>query len=281
MYNAWQTERAEIGYGYYENYGGERTMYDFGACTVAQILQGYDEYIEYGNRYGVYYDDGLNPCIQDKYYASYVSDELASNPPNWDFVVLADQTKRTAIEDARQDTIEALVEGYVPFLNATGAVPVILGTHAFSSSRTNMTGLGDIPAFTASIRQGIEEYASSLSSELPRSQKAIIAPVDIAYLAVWEEDYDMWQALFIGDLMHSSAAGTYLIACVLYTTLFSHLPDTDVSIPDNMDSLFYSSRKLMGQSNSYPTTEEALYLRNVAKRVVLKGHVPSSYQSWN
>jgi hypothetical protein len=282
MYKIWQTGEAEIGggYRYYENYGGDRIMYDFGLCTVAQILQGYDEYIEYGNPYGMYYNDGLNPCIKDKNYASYVGDQLAVDPPNWDFVVLADQTKRIAVEAARQDTIDALLSDYVPFLEGTGATPVIVGTHAFLSTKTNMTGLGDdIPAFTVLIQKGVKAYAKALSDVLPRSQKATIAPVHIAYLTVWEEDYEFWQTLFVGDTMHSSARGTYLATCVLYATMLGHLPDKDISMPEDMSSLFSSSRKLIGQATSFPTFDEAVYLRNVCKRVALKGYVPSSYET--
>jgi hypothetical protein len=34
MYKAWRTEQADIGGKYYENYGGYKSMYDYGACTV-------------------------------------------------------------------------------------------------------------------------------------------------------------------------------------------------------------------------------------------------------
>jgi hypothetical protein len=34
MYKAWRTEEADIGGKYYENYGGYKSMYDYGACTV-------------------------------------------------------------------------------------------------------------------------------------------------------------------------------------------------------------------------------------------------------
>ena len=87
-----------------------------------------------------------------------------------------------------------------------------------------------------------------------------------------------WKKLFLADMMHSSLHGTYLFACVLYATMFEHLLDKDASIPKSMSYLFHNSRKLAGQS-SFPTTEEAVYLRNVARRVVLKGRVPSSFEN--
>jgi hypothetical protein len=244
-----------------------------------EILQGSDGYIGYGNPYGIYSNDGLNPCIGNEYYATYVSDRFTANPPSWDYVILADQTKRVAVEEARKDTLYALASIYAPLLNASGAIPVIVNNHAFWSTTTNMTGLDDIPTFTALIHQGVDEYAKTLSSLLPRSQKPIVAPVSLAYLTVWEENHDLWEALFVADMMHSSVYGTYLISCVIYMTLFGHrLPDTEAALPENVPGLFYHSRKLVEAKNfKFPSTEEASYLRNVARRVTLKGHIPASF----
>ena len=280
MYQVWQTEEADIGEGYYENYGGYRTMYDFGACSVAQLLQGYDEYMDGGNAYGVYYDDGLNPCLQDNIYENYVANKLVNESFKWDFVVFADQTKRMAMELARNDTVTVLVDNYAPFLLDSGATPVIVGPHAFMSSKTNMTGLGNIPAFTALIHQGVDAYVEALANELPQSQAPVVCPLHLGFLLVWEEDYDFWQTLFVRDLMHSSLRGTYLFANILYTTLFGHLPDTDVSIPEYMDLLFVDVRKMTGQYNSEFSREDAAYLRNIARRVVLNGEVPTSLDTY-
>jgi hypothetical protein len=244
-----------------------------------EILQGSDEYIGYGNPYGKYSNDGLNPCMGNEYYATYESDRFSADPPSWDYVILADQTKRVAVEGARQDTLSALSSVYAPLLNASGAIPVIVNTHAFWSSTTNMTGLDDIPTFTALINQGVDEYAETLSSLLPRSQRPIVAQVGLAFLTVWEEEYDLWEALFVADMMHSSVYGTYLVSCVLYMTVFGHrLPDSEAAHPENVPGLFYRSRKLVEtKSVTYPSADEASYLRNVARRVALKGHIPSSF----
>jgi hypothetical protein len=129
------------------------------------------------------------------------------------------------------------------------------------------------------IHDGVREYASALASELPAEQQPIIVPVGQAYLLIWEESYATWQKLFLSDNMHSSLSGSYLFACVLYTKLFGHLPKRSISLPKHMEYLFAFSRRTIGQDAVYPSQSEAEYLRNIAKRIVLDGVVPKSYNS--
>lgn len=265
MYSLWATEEAEIWTDYNEQ------LYDFGYCTVAQLLQGYDEYLDEDSNN--YYDDGQNPCLQDADYLSFINSELQAAPVTLDYVVLADQTKRLAIESARNKSIAVLVNGYAQLLQASGAVPVLIDTHAFWSDNSNMTGLSDIPTFTKLITAGVEAYQSALSKALPRAQRPIICRIGLAYLVVWEEDYELWQKLFLDDQIHSSIYGSYLFGTVLYSTLFGHLPDS--LLTSHIPSLFADARKLVGSSN-IPNGTEAEFLRNVARRVVLGNHRPRS-----
>jgi hypothetical protein len=226
----------------------------------------------YGNKYGKYYSDGLNPCIMDKTYAGFLESELQRDPVQWDYVVLVEQTKRMAVAEALNDTVSVLVNRYGPLLKTSGAIPVIVDTHAFWSSRSNMTGLTDIPTFTYLIEQGVADFTNALASALPNRQAPLVAPIGLAYLTVWEEDFDLWEKLFVADGIHSSMSGSYMFACVLYATLFGHLP----AEPENgVPSLFMDARKIVGQA-SYPSTDEADYLRAVAGRVVLNGYVPQA-----
>lgn len=277
MYSLWQTDEAILEYmtTATDDDASESivaTTYDYGLCTVAQVLQGYDEYITYGNKYGKYYSDGLNPCIVDKYYNGFLEAELERDPVSWDYVVLVEQTKRMAVAEALNDTVSVLTNRYGPLLKASGAVPVIVDTHAFWSSKSNMTGLTDIPTFTFLIEQGVALFTNALASVLPSNQAPLVAPIGLAYLTVWEEDFDLWEKLFLDDEIHSSMSGSYLFACVLYATLFGHLPEEP---PENMAALFMDARKTVGQP-SYPSADDAEYLRAVAGRVALKGYVPQS-----
>jgi hypothetical protein len=253
-------------------------VYDYGACSVHQLLSGYDFYLEFDNENRAYYNDGNNPCIVDEEYYYYITDKYEASPPQWDYVVLADQSKRMASTSARNDTVDALVSVYAPLLNESGATPVLVDTHAFWSTQTNMTGLYDVPTFTRMIYDGVEEYVTALKDALPKQQAPVVVPIGLAYLTVWEEDYDTWTTLFLSDEMHASLYGSYLFAVCLYAKLFGHLPKEEVSVPDHIEYLFVYSRKVIGQSFAYPTADEAAYLRNIAKRVVLDGHVPKSFK---
>ena len=277
MYPKWMTDEAMIEVAYNSNYGGYPDFYDYGLCTVRQLLLGYDSYLAESNGNGYYYDDGHNPCFQVPYYMDFIGGVLENATMDWDYVVLVDQTKRMAFEEARQVSVYSLTNFYGPLLKKTKAVPVIVDTHAFWSDSTNMTGLDDIPSFQALINDGVSDYVSALSSVLPSKQKPRVAPVGLAYLVVWEEDYDLWTLLFMDDTVHSSLMGSYLFGCVLYATIFGHLPPEDVALPENVMYLFSESRKLIGDGDQdYPDYDETAYLREVAGRVVLDGYRPKS-----
>jgi hypothetical protein len=196
---------------------------------------------------------------------------LNKTATKWNYVVLVDQTKRMAVQSARADTVDALKNYYAPLLKKSGAIPVIVDTHSFWSQNTNMSGLEDVATFQKLIYDGVDEYVSALSSYLPRKQSPIVAPIGMAYLTIFEERPQMWVQLFLDDAVHSSLHGSYLFSIVLYATMFRHLPSEEASIPEHIDSLFANSRRLVyGQ-------KESLYYRNVARRVVLSGHVPKSF----
>lgn len=273
MYSLWQTDEAVLEYLTTDDGGGESVAatYDYGLCSVTQILQGSDEYIGYGNKYGKYYSDGLNPCIMDSAYAGFVEAELVRDPVAWDYVILVEQTKRMAVAEARNDTVYYLTNHYGPLIKASGAIPVIVDTHSFWSSNSNMTGLTDIPTFTSLIAEGVADFTAALASALPKKQAPLVAPIGLAYLTVWEEDFELWEKLFLDDGIHSSMYGSYMFACVLYASLFGQLPEA----VENMPALFMDARKIVGQA-TYPSADEAEYMRNVAGRVTLTGFVPQS-----
>lgn len=274
MYGRWSTDEAMIysDEDYNEDYGGYSAIYDFGSCSVGQLVRGTDSQLAYGNSNGQFYDDGRNPCLQDPYYLSFLQDTAPSSL-KWDFVVLADQSKRMAISDARADSVEALTDTYAPLLKKAKAIPIIVDTHAFWSDNSNMTGLTDVPTFTSLLYEGVQDYVDALKSALPSRLSPRVAPIGLAYLTIYEEDNELWERLFLDDSIHSSVHGSYLFACVLYCTLFGHLPSESLELPEY---LFADARKLMGQPQ-YPNYEETVYLNNVARRVALQGYVPSSF----
>jgi hypothetical protein len=273
MYPRWKTDEAFLE-SYVNDNESNVTIYDYGLCTVAQILQGYDEILSYGNEDGAYYNDGKNPCIRDQNYFNYIDDKLSTSKFQWDYIVLVDQTKRMAVEEARQQSVYALSNAYGPLIEYTGAIPVIVDTHAFWSDSTNMTGLVDIPTFQTLIYEGVLDYVQALAEVLPDWQSPVVAPVGLAFLVVYEENYNLWKKLFIEDNIHSSVHGSYLFSCVLYATLYGHPPRRNMNT--QTESVFARSRLLVGQDIAYPTSDEAYYYWRVAKRVALQGYIPKS-----
>jgi hypothetical protein len=283
MLEKFNTDAARIG-------DDDSTLYDYGACTVHQLLFGYDRFLYYEwlylnettiqSDYTGAYDDGLNPCYEDADYLSYTSKQFRAKPPQWDYLVLNDNTRSPGLYESRQESLAKLKSSYSKWLNQTKAIPVFLDTHAYWTSFRNMSGLVDVPTFTSLTFEGYRQYAELLGSLLPTKRKPRIAPVGIAFLAVWEDDYDMWKKLFHYDEVHASPHGTFLTGCVMHYTLFGHMPSTSHALPESIATLFSRARRMQPTSQhrrAWPTRDEAIYLYNMAKKVVVDGHLPDSF----
>ena len=123
--------------------------------------------------------------------------------------------------------------------------------------------LGDIPEFTSRIWYGYKQYAAVLKKLLPPSQKPIVVPTGIAFLTLWEENYDMWFKMFQDDAFHPSPHGTFLLGCCLYATLYHRLPPSQVAWGSDaaVAKLFSNVRRFqmpsMGCDKPLPTAAEA------------------------
>ena len=266
-------------------------VYDYGSCTVFQLLEGYDNDLVYMNYNGAYYyEEGANPCFEDKNYMFYLQDRNLKNPEIFDYVVLNDQTARMTDAEARQDSVEALKYAYAPMIKDARATPLVVDTHAYliEEEGTNSTGYGyeegeGIPYMQALIYKGVEEYMRALKSNMPSYLEPRVVPVGMAYLAVWEENVDLWKQLFLNETMpYASPHGSYLFANVLYATVYGHLPKRPTSNQQIMN-FFRSARYLpelpegWQDMGIFPTVEQSDYLRLTARRVVLNGYIPVSF----
>lgn len=277
MYNKWQTQNAMInGVEWVSREDNTVTyLYDYGACSVPQLLTGQDNMLSYGNQYGHYIDDGSNPCLMENDYLDYQASFNYSKP--WDYVVIVDQAKRMCFDDAREEALLAFNYTYGPLIDKLKATPVIVQPHAFWSYNVNMTGLVDVPTFTSMIIDGAQIYKDYMNTKLSgafRSTK--IAPVGTAFLAVWEEDEDLWNKLFLDDGIHPSGYGSYLYSMVIHATIYRAMPPKSrVVIKDTMD-LFSSSRRLYVNETGVPSKQEARKLWKIARKVTLLGFTPKS-----
>jgi len=294
MYELWQTTNALDFWGGFDfvtlmqdtdiEIDEDYQLYDFGMCTVPQLLEGYDGYLSYKNNNEVYFDVGTNPCFEDEYYMTIIQQESFQDPLYFDYVIMNDQTRRMANEDAREDSVDALTQAYAPLLKASRAVPIFIDTHAYFFTEDGMYGnetmgsifLGSsISAFTSSIYEGLYEYVEELGALLPSKQAPKIAKVGMTYLAIYEDSQKHWRHLFSDDGIHASQAGTFLTATVLYATIYGHLPAA-VHKQWDMRNLFFRSRSLYGNTTATPTLSQAEYLRKWAEKVVLHGYVPKT-----
>jgi len=288
MYELWQTENA-VTWKYDTSWSGQDEVYDYGSCSVFQLLEGYDNDLTYKNYNGAYYyEEDMNPCFEDEYYIFYHNDKNLKDPMWYDYIVLNDQTRRMADSEARADSVEALKYAYAPMIKQSRAKPLIVDTHAWpSEAGSNETADGEtIPYMQAQIYYGVQEYMMALKYNLPSSQAPKVVPVGMAYLVVWDENFDLWSKLFLNDtLPYASPYGSYLFANVLYATVYGHMPRRPVS--QSEIKAFFSTARYVPEMpedwnandwvNLYPTVEESDYLRLVARRVALNGYIPGAF----
>lgn len=266
---------------------GDHTIYDYGACTVQQLLTGTDPRLD-DPGYAVPEDTNntnvLNPCREDPVYLDYAEEYFRNQQIVWNYIVINDNTRNPALGSSRARSLQFLEQFYVPWFKQTGAVPVFLWTHAYSVESTptrNMTGLTDVANFTSLTGAGYREYVKLLKLYLPeKTQAPRIAPVGLAFLMVYEERQDVWATLFHSDQIHASPSGTFLQGCIIYHTLFGEMPRRDWVVRHDME-FFWKRARMMQHAweppnpmVDYPTAE---YLYSVAERIMVEGEVPASY----
>jgi hypothetical protein len=329
MYKMWDTGNARV-------YSNATTIHDFGACTVAQMLAGYDPDLEarvqelQGNNNNennnnqqqqepeisysddfLSFNDGKNPCLVDGSYYGWYQRELVQrygaadgdgdapgddasgggsddssasalrpNPPQFDFLILNDNTRGPARVHTRQASLQILNSTYLPWILQSGAAPVLMATYGYSTPYRDMGGLGTVPVFTSLTHYGYQLYAEMLRPHLPASRQPRVAPVGIAFLVVWEENFNLWERLFHVDQIHSSPLGTYLQGCVVHHALFGRLPDPSVALRGDSSYLWHDARRFQPgthRTDLFPTQQEATYLYHVAHRVSVLRYVPPSF----
>jgi len=274
------------------------TIYDYGACTVRQLLSG-DEYKpgEDDNSEGP--SNNTNPCRVDTPYMEHANSFFKESrvvEAGWDFVVINDNTRSPARSLTRELSLETLEQFYVPLLLKTGSTPVFLWTHAYTFENTCesdyvensnvvlMTGLEDIANFTSLTRVGYQAYVDLLNLYLPAAQAPRIAPVGLAFLVIYEENYELWTTLFHCDNLHASPSGSFLQGCIIYYTLFGKMPSEDLILKEDMSSLWNRARVMQHAwepSNQFPDRATAKYLYRVAERIMIEGHIPNSFINYH
>ena len=192
-------------------------------------------------------------------------------------MVLNDHTQGPARDESRRQSLEVLLEKYLPLIYENKSTPIIIETAAYRYPGINRSeDLGKTPReFQERVRVGVLSYVEALrSSDLTSIVVPRMAPVGTAYLRVHDDDPVAWGALFDPiDHFHPSPSGTFLQGCVLHWTMFGrpppHLPRTEGGIRD----LWRDARVMHDAGDGgivgppLPSPTMAEYLWNVAGEV--------------
>lgn len=285
-------------------------IYDYGQCTIYQLLFGNpDPSLEakihrFGQEGLIRFSEIHNPCIQDEDFFEYLLDrQPPTGPkPQWDYVVINDNTRSPGRLSTRNMSIATLKESYIPWFESIKATPVFLHTHAYWGVNESVTDIeetfGNMSYFTAITYDGYQSYQKVVTESLSSFLEPRIAPAGIAFLTVYEDYPVLWPKLFLSDAKHASPYGTLIQAFCVFATIHGRMPvlvfeeeedddeeneDSEAAGEDERpssyieDVLFGRSRQSDDTGVIFPTSSEAKTLYDVSARVVMDDYRPKSF----
>jgi Tol biopolymer transport system component len=131
----------------------------------------------------------------------------------WDFVVLQESTQVLTVESTRNTQMAPAVSALEEKARSQGGQTVLVVMWA-STSAVDEAGLAGFAADQAEVTAALQRMTQGLD--------VLLAPVGPA----WERslrqrpELDLWGS----DNHHASPTGTYLMACVLYATIYEQSP---------------------------------------------------------
>jgi hypothetical protein len=132
----------------------------------------------------------------------------------WNIVVLQEQSELPAFESSRQQYTYPAARILVGKIMAVDAEPVFFQTWGYRDGDPDY-GISDYDTMQAALDAGYDGIANELHVRVVRVGDA------------WKEVHHQPQLLNLwqSDGMHPNKEGTYLAACVFYTTLFNQTPE--------------------------------------------------------
>jgi len=147
-----------------------------------------------------------------------------SQGSTWGFVVVQDQSIRPALccytdpkftDPGFTESTQALLE-LDKKIEAVGARTVFYQTWGRRDGHSTRSYLSTFVAMNDFVEQGYEHYASLVTRP---GRTPLIAPVGRAFRLIYDDQRSFFYRLYDPDASHPSALGTYLAACVLYSTI--------------------------------------------------------------
>ena len=274
MRNRWHTDSA---------WDSTTQLYDYGACTISQLLMGSDDYLlseeDYTNHYK---NDGKNPCFAPERQSNDDDDTSTDDDAATFHGSNQDDDNDDGDDGWQQDYDDS--QAYLEYTLATKTRSqwdfVVMNDQSLRPAvpyerQKSINALKNtyIPMFTASqstvvfimthaySRPNVNLTSLGLSSIPMFTAKTFkgyhayakvvsaasiptrLAPVALAFLTVWDENGSLWSRLFGPDSFHPSPHGTYLQTCVVHATIFGYLPDAPRST-DHIAQYFNHSRSM-------------------------------------
>lgn len=172
--------------------------------------------------------------------------QMLQDPRGWDFVVLQEQSqfagggKNRAADlgpgEAKERTLASLQDVYVPLLEQANATAVLYATWGRANGdprNSECCGYHDFASMTRLTAEGIDDYAGALA---PRP--VLTAPAGKAFGLIEAAGGSRFCCLYTSTKTesgctinaegvggHPSLLGSYLVACVLYGTIFDESPE--------------------------------------------------------
>jgi hypothetical protein len=190
------------------------------------------------------------------------AEDLLKKEGMWDFIIVNDHSQWPAREATRQESLQVLQEHYIPLLKEKQpqATVVLIQTKAYRVP--NIKGskdLGDFDEYTEKLTQGIKLYKEKLDEHLGHN-KALIAPVGLAFSELHKTNQELWKKLYFLDNFHPSPYGSLLQAFVVFWTITGEAPPTY-----NMD--WWNEAKSIFYSSKFPNEQDGQLLYDAAMKV--------------
>jgi hypothetical protein len=224
-----------------------KVLYIGNSLTSANNLPGMVADIAGFHGYTVIYDSHTPGGARLKHHASNPKVLQKIKESSWDFVVFQEQSQYPGFSKKQ------LSKDVFPY--AKRLTEAVKNTNDQSSVVFYMTMArrnGDSENKNVSSElltyEGMQKRVNRCYLEIGRSNRALIAPVGEAWRVVRQEKPDL---NLYRDNIHPNRKGTYLVACVFFTTFFGETSIVS-SIPDQVDR------------------EAAHYIQEVVDRIVLE-----------
>lgn len=157
---------------------------------------------------------------------------LSTSSKSWEFVVLQDQSTRPARVQWQDGEFQASVQAVLELdkkIEERSATTVFYQTWGRRDDSTAASlGFGSFASMTDATAKGYAYYADKVTRD---DRIPLIAPVGRAFQLIHDDSRSLHYRLYNSDGTHPSDLGTYLAACVMFSTMTG---ETSIGLPSHL-----------------------------------------------